>query len=381
LFLPLSLLYATRVVGLDVGVAGTVVAAATALSFAVPPLAGRLTHRFGPRFVAVCAQVVQCVGALAYLVAGSAFGVLVAAGLMAAGVQLFYCSVFVLIADVSRDEAKERPFALVAMVRGAAFGLGALIAAAVLTLDSDAAFRLLVAVDAITFIVAAALLASCVVIEHPDPHAPAAAGPLTVLRDRGYLALMASNCLVGLAMDVSLLGAPVFFLEVLDGPAWLPGVLLAGGTVLSSLYGVRVVDALRGRRRTRSLQAGAVIFAVWAALTMGMLWLPDGWLIPYACGTWVVMVVGTKIFYPISGALSEALPPRQDRAGYMATYQYAFTTAQVLGPAVVALFAVAAWLPWTVVAASALGAVVVLGWLGRTIPAALNRSPAAVLVP
>ena len=125
LFLPLSLLYATRVVGLDVGVAGSVVAAATALSFAVPPVAGRVTHRLGPRFVVVCAQVVQCAGALAYLFADGARGVLVAAALMAAGVQLFYCSVFVLIADVSRDEAKERPFALVGMVRSAAFGLGA----------------------------------------------------------------------------------------------------------------------------------------------------------------------------------------------------------------------------------------------------------------
>ena len=381
LFLPLSLLYATRVVGLDVGVAGSVVAAATALSFAVPPVAGRVTHRLGPRLVVVCAQVVQCAGALAYLFADGARGVLVAAALMAAGVQLFYCSVFVLIADVSRDEAKERPFALVGMVRSAAFGLGALAPAAVLILDSDTALRLLVAFDAVTFVVAAAVLATFVVVEHPDPHAPATAGPLTVLRDRGYLALMASTCLVGLAVDVALLGAPVFFIDVLDGPAWLPGVLLAGGTVLSSLYGVTVVNALRDRRRTRSLQAGAVIFAVWALLTMGMLWVPDGWLVAYACATWVVMVVGTKIFYPVSGALSEALPPRPDRAGYMATYQYAFTTAQVLGPAVVALFAVAVWLPWAVVAASALGAVVVLGWLGRTITPAVNRSPAAVLTP
>jgi MFS family permease len=381
LFLPLSLLYATRVVGLDVGVAGGVVAAATALGFAMPPVAARLTHRFGPRFVVVVAQVVQCAGALAYLLAGGTFGVLVAAGLMAAGTQLFYCSVFVLIADVSRDEAKERPFALVGMVRGAAFGLGALIAAAVLTLDSDSALRLLVACDAVTFVVAAAVLAGFVVSEAPAAHASVAVGPLTVLRDRGYLALMASTCLVALTMDVALLGAPVFLLDVLDGPAWLPGMLLAGGTVLSSLYGVTMVNALRGHRRTRSLQAGAVVFAVWAVLTMMMLWLPQGWLVPYACATWVVMVVGTKIFYPISGALSEALPPRHDRSGYMATYQYAFTTAQVLGPAVVALLAVAEWLPWAVVAASALAAVAVLDRLGRTIQPALNRSPAAVLLP
>jgi len=56
------------------------------------------------------------------LLAGNGAGVFVAAGLMAIGAQLFYCSVFVLIADVSTDEAKERPFAVVGMVRAAASG-------------------------------------------------------------------------------------------------------------------------------------------------------------------------------------------------------------------------------------------------------------------
>jgi MFS family permease len=91
------------------------------------------------------------------------------------------------------------------------------------------------------------------------------------------------------------------------------------------------------------------------------------------------MVAGAKVFFPISGALSEALPPGSSRAGYMATYQYAFTTAQVAAPAVVALFAVTAWLPWAVVGASALGGVVLLGWLGNAIPTAKDR-PTAVVV-
>ncbi len=63
LFLPLALVYATRAVGLDVDVAGAVVAGATMLGLAVPPLAGRLTHRFGPRLVVVGAQLLQGAGA------------------------------------------------------------------------------------------------------------------------------------------------------------------------------------------------------------------------------------------------------------------------------------------------------------------------------
>ncbi len=129
LFLPLALVYATRVVGLEVQTAGAVVAVATMLGFAVPPLAGRLTHRFGPRAVVVLAQLLQGAGAAGYVVAADAVGVFLSSGLLAVGTQMFYCSVFVLIADVSTNVAKERPFALVAMVRSAAFGLGTLAAA------------------------------------------------------------------------------------------------------------------------------------------------------------------------------------------------------------------------------------------------------------
>lgn len=83
LFLPLALVYATRVVGLDLRAAGLVVAVAAAAGFVVPPVAGRLTYRFGPRVTVVTAQLAQGVGAVAYLLAGNGAGVFVAAGLMA----------------------------------------------------------------------------------------------------------------------------------------------------------------------------------------------------------------------------------------------------------------------------------------------------------
>jgi MFS family permease len=376
LFLPLAVLYATRVVGLDLNVAGGLVATATVLGFAVPPIAGRLTHRFGPRLVVVAAQIVQGAGAVVYLLAGNGVSVFAAAALLAAGAQMFYCSVFVLIADVSTSTRKERPFARVGMVRAGAFGLGTLTSAVVLTQRSDAALRVLVGLDALTFVAAAVVLAVLVDTERVDHDAGKAVGPLRVLRDRSYLTLMASTCLLGLAIDFALIGTPVFVLDVLDGPSWVPGALLATGTALSSVLGVRVVDAIRGVRRTRSIQAGGGLYATWALLMMLMTWWPAEWLAPYAFVTWLLLVAGNKVFYPVSGALAEALPPRDARAGYMATYQYAYTTAQVLAPAVVALFAVSAWLPWAVVAASALLGVRLIGHLGSVIPATVDRIPA-----
>ncbi len=373
LFLPLALVYATRAVGLRVDTAGTVVAAATLLGLAVPMLAGRLVHRLGPRPVVVLAQVVQGAGALGYLFARGPAGVFAAAALMAVGVQLFYCSVFVLVADASTAVAKERPFALVGMVRAGAFGLGNLVAAVALSTVGDAALRPLVAADAATFLVAGAVLAVFVQTPPVDHATTSWVGPAAVLRDRRYRTLMTSTMLVALALDFSMVGVPVFLLDVRQGPGWLPGALLAGGTLLASVLGVRVVDAIAGRSRSRTLQAGSWLYVGWAVVTAATIWLPDGWLVPMAGLGMLLVVAGNKLFYPVAGALSEALAPRESRGGYMATYQLSYTVAQTLAPAVVALFAAGASLPWAVIAAALLGAVVAQRGLGDLVPAHVDR--------
>jgi len=111
---------------------------------------------------------------------------------------------------------------------------------------------------------------------------------------------------------------------------------------------------------------------------MGAVWLPEQWIVPYFVAVWLLLVAANKVFYPIAGALSEALPPRAARAGYMATFQYSFTTAQVVVPAVVGLFAVSPVLPWVVVSGAALLSVVVLDRLGRALPEESNRMLASL---
>jgi MFS family permease len=374
LFLPLPILYATREVGLSVGAAGAAVAAGTVAGFAIPPLAGRLTHRRGPRFAVVAALWTQGVGAAGYLVAGGVAGVVVAAVLMAAGSQTFYCSMSLLVADLNPDEnAKETPFAVVAMVRSAAFGLGNLAAARLLATAGDGALRLLVAVDAATFAVAALVVVAFVPVVRVAHGVPAAAGPLGVLRDGPYRTLILATFLLAIPLDFALVGMPVFAIDVLGGPGWLPGALLACLAVLSSVLGVRVVRALRGRRRTSSLRLCGWLYAGWSVASIGMVWLLAAWLVPFAFAVWLLMVAANKVFFPVAAALSEALPPRQDRAAYLATFQYAFTTAGVVAPALVALFEVSAWLPWTVVAAAAAGGVAVPRRLSTALPAHLDR--------
>jgi hypothetical protein len=84
----------------------------------------------------------------------------------------------------------------------------------------------------------------------------------------------------------------------------------------------------------------------------------------------VVMAAATLVSGPRAVALAVAVAPPAARGRYLAAFQYAFTAAGVVAPAIVALYSVAVWLPWALVAASASVAIVGLRALTSRLPAA-----------
>jgi MFS family permease len=367
LFLPLALVYVTQVVGVPLAMAGTAVTLGTVGGLVVPPLAGRLVDRVGPRAVVIGAQLLQAAGAGAYLLADGAGPVVAAAVLLSTGQQLFYSCLYVLIADVAGDVPKDRPFAEVGMVRAGCFGLGGLVAGALLTWLGAGGYRIALLLDVATFVVAASILAFFVQLARP--HRQDGEGSARVLRDRPYLALILFSGLFGLSLDFFLIGTPVFVLDRLHGPAWLPGAILALLTVLTSVGGTLALRLTAHLSRITAMRAGSALFAAWCLVSLGVLLVPDGWRVVYLLASTLVFAAGDLVFGPRSGALAEAAAPPVARGRYLAAYQYAFTVAQVLAPAVVALFSVANWLPWVLVGACAGLAVAGLGMLGSRLPA------------
>ncbi len=383
LFLPLLVVYAVRVVGLPLGLAGTVISIGTLAGLAVPPFAGRLVDRWGPRPVVVTSQLLQAAGASAFLLADGIVLTLVASMLLAAGQQTFYSSLFALVADVAGPGPKDRPYAVVGMVRSAMFGSGALVTAAALVGSGERGLRIAVAVNAVSFLAAAVLLW---VFVHPGRHdssVESATDATTVLRNRPYLALIAVTCLLALALDFFLVGLPVFVLEVTAGPSWLPGVSLALLTVVTSTSATLALRTTRHLARTTAMSIGAVVFICWCGLCALTPALPSaarpGWVI----ATTLLLAAGNLMFGTRVNALAEAAAPRATRGRHLAAFQYAFTVAGVLTPAIVALFSVSSWAPFAIVAAAAAVGAAALPVLSRHLPAhaalghARENSPAA----
>ncbi|MFI7679911.1 MFS transporter [Actinophytocola sp. NPDC049390] len=346
LFLPLTLVYATREVGLPLAVAGVTVTAGTVVGLLVPPVAGRFVDRVGPRPVVIASQVVQALGTVGFLVADGVAMVAVATCLLSAGQQLFYSSLFALISDVVGERDKDHPFAVVGMVRSACFGLGAFAAGGLLTMG---ALRVAVAVNAVSFVVCALVLAARVRAPHVSP--PGVAGGRVSAR---FLRLVVVTGLVALATDFFLVGLPVYVLD-LGAPTWLPGLVLALHTAVTSTCGTFAVRMTRNLPRTTTLSYAALLIVLWCGLCLVAAALPGGWRPAWLLVTALVLAAGAVLFGARANALAVAMAPAASRGWHLAAFQYAFTVPGVLAPAVVALFAAGVWVPWAVVAVAAAG--------------------------
>lgn len=378
LFLPLAVVYATRVVHLPLGTAGTLIAIGTVAGLAVPPAAGRLVDRIGPRLVVIAAQLLQAAGAATYLVAHSAGAVLAAAIMLGAGQQMFYSSLFALISDVAPAGPLDRPFAVAAMVRSACFGLGGLIIGVLLAGGGTAGYRIAVAADTGSFLACAVLLAACVSIRarRREEAESARSRSGRLLTDRPFLALIVANGLSALPTDIFLVGMPVYVLVRLHGPAWLPGAILALLTALTSAGATLALRLAGNRSRVAVLQAGAALLVLWSGAALAAAIVPASWR-PAELLAITVLLASASLMSGRANALAEAAAPQAQRGRYLAAFQYAYGVAGVIAPAVVALFSVAIWLPWLIAAASAGLAIVALRALaGHLPPGAVWPQPA-----
>jgi MFS family permease len=175
--------------------------------------------------------------------------------------------------------------------------------------------------------------------------------------------------LFALSGDFFLVGVPVYTLEVLRTPPWLPGALLTLITVMGSTMGTLALRWTRRWTRIKAMQIAATTTALWCAASAAAALLPSAWRTGYLLGCAVLLAAAQLVSTGRINALAEAAAPPQSRARYLAAFQYAFTIAGVLVPAVVALFSITPWLPWLVVAAGTAASAGGLCYLSKHLPA------------
>src|SRR6266699_1057480 len=191
LFLPFSLLYFTRAVGLPLPAVGLALSIAMTITLPLVPVTGLLIDRFGTRRVVLLAQFLQGAGFLGYLVVLNVPMLLGMVLLNAIGQRLFWSAYFTLMAEIAAPHERDRWYGLGAATRNAGLGLGGLLAGVVVGANAILGYHLVVIADALSFFLAAGLLLFGVRVTSPQrSDGPQRSGYKLILRDRAFLVLV-----------------------------------------------------------------------------------------------------------------------------------------------------------------------------------------------
>ncbi len=389
LTLPCLFIYAREVRDLSYGQAGLVVAMIALASLAGNPLGGAMADRWTPRRALMAGLVTAAAGSVALALASSAAALFGAAGLHGLGVAVGWPAQETLLASVAGPAHRSAVFSVRHASMNAGLGLGALGAAAVVSVTHPGTFTVVYLADAASYLVFVPVLARLRLpgppSSAPGPARPQPGGFREVLRDKAFVRVWVLTALV---VTLSFGQYQSSFAGYATRPGGISAhglsVAFAANTLTVVAVQLFVLRRLTGRRRTT---AAALAAAAWAAC----------WAIVIAGGhlgggpaaeaafiiAMVVFAIGETLLSPTLPAIINDLAPAEAAGRYNGLGALAFTTGFLLGPASGAAALGAGWGTglFTVMALACLTAAVAAIRLSRHLPPGANQIPAPAASP
>ncbi len=339
LTLPYLFVYAHQVRHLSYGTAGLVIASIALASLAGNPLGGALADRWTPRRAVMAGLVIAAAGSVALALAGSAAGLFAAACLAGLGVSVIWPAQDALLASVAGPAGRSAVFSVRHASFNAGLGLGALAAAAAVSVTHPATFTAVYLADACSFLAFIPVLARLRLptqrVSEPAEARPRQGSFRQVLRDKAFVRVWVLTALI---VTVSF-GQ---FQSSFPGYATRPGgvgthglgLAFAADTLTVVVLQLVVLRWLTGRRRTTGVALAATAWAAsWAVVIVGGR-LGSGAAAEAAFVTaMVIFAIGETLFSPTLPAIINDLAPPEAAGRYNGLGVLAFTTGFLLGPA------------------------------------------------
>jgi MFS family permease len=337
LTLPFLLVYLHEVRGIGLATVGLALATIAAAGLAGNPIGGSLADRFGARRALALGLGVAAAGALGVALVREPWHAFAATAVLGLGAAVIWPAQDALLAGLVPDERRSGAFALRHATMNGGLALGALVAAAFVSLSSAQSFELIYVLDALTFLAFIPILLLVVPDVREAAQDPAAprVGYREVLADRAFRRLWAVTALLVAAGYAQYHAA---------FPALVTGEGGLGAGALSLVFGANTLTVvagqllalrlLAGRRRSRGIAAVGVLFAAAWCLTLLGTSLGGGRALVVFAFAMMLLGVGETLVSPTIPPLVNDLAPAPLRGRYNGTHTLAWTSGFLTGPLV-----------------------------------------------
>jgi len=383
LTLPFFVVYLHEARGLGLALAGLALAVVAGAGLAGNPLGGWLSDRVGPRDALVVGLVVAAAGSLGVALVREPWQAFAAAAVLGLGVAICWPALDALLAAVVAPERRAAAFGVRHATLNAGFGLGALLAAVLLAGGSPSRLALLYVLDGLSFLALAVLLFAVPALGHKASvdagEGGTSGGYREVARDPLFRRLWALMALLVAAGYAQYHAAFPAYAAAADGVG-ARGLSLAFAANACTVVGAQLVmlRLLAGRRRTSGVALVGALFAVAWGITLLAGQLTGAGAMALFALAMVVLGLAETALAATMPALVNDLAPERLRGRYNGAFALAWTSGFIIGPLLAgpALSAGLGDALLAVLMAACVVAVLAAKRLERTLPPALNLTPA-----
>ena len=326
--LPFLVLYLTRELGFSPARAGAMLAVYGASAIVFGPIGGRLSDRIGALRVMRASLIASGSALLIFPLAKSFTAVAAMTVLWAGCGEMFRPASLAAITHVVAPEQRRQAFALNRL----AINLGMSIGPALGGFLATVSFRAMFAVDAMTTLLAGAVLLLTPWRAFSGVNSEATArggdtdGPATIFHDRFFLIFLGGVFLVGIVFFQHESALPLYLVQYLGLSPAFYGLLFTINTLLIVALEVPINTATAHWPNTRLLVIGCLLFAVGFG-ALGVIASPAG-----VIATVVVWTFGEMMLFPAISAHMGEIAPENRRGVYMGAYSMSLSLALTVGP-------------------------------------------------
>ncbi|MET9802585.1 MFS transporter [Streptomyces sp. NPDC006368] len=381
LFAPLAFLYFSFGTGLSFSAIGSAVSAGTLASVPMALLAGWLVDRSSPKAVLVTSNLVTAAGYALYPLASDWTLIAAATFLVMTGDRLYWASWPVLVVDLAPGRKLDATYAAVGAIKNFTVATGALASSVLTAAFGRGAADLVLALNVVSSLVAAALLAGVrVTADRPRREKEEGPGWREAFTDHAFTGFCLSFTLLTFAWALPATVLPAYAVEIVGLPGWTPALFLGVNSVVITLAQTILTARLSHVPRQSLILRAALLFAGVFAGLYAVSVLPTATAIAVLVPVMLAFTVGEMIALPAANALVASSAPAAIRGRYMSLFQLSWAVSglfiPVLAGAVLdrgALWVCAAFGGLALLAAAGLRATA-----HRIVPADQERDPAVI---
>ncbi|MFI9770552.1 MFS transporter [Streptomyces sp. NPDC052415] len=357
LYMAVSVVFLTRYLDLGSSEVGLGLGVAGAVSFALLVPTGILADRAGPRTMLIAAHLTRAALLACYPFASGFVPFLLVVSLLAVADRAASPLVQGMFGAAVESGQRVRAMGMARSLQNLGLSLGGLAAAGALLWDSDGVYLAVVHGNALSFVLAAALVARLPAGQGGGGRPLPWRRRLAVFRDRRFTGLTVLNSVVSLHVTVLTIGIPLWVLAHDDLPRPVIAWTLVLNTVVVVLFQVRATRGIESAEDGgRALRLSGLLLAVGCCALAATGELPTAWAV-----TVLLAAVAFQAFAEMhqqagAWAISYDLAPEDRRQVYLAFFSLGNAARNTYGPLVVTFLVVQRGaVGWLLLGALALG--------------------------